>query len=90
MSPPTYVAPSGPAKNLRSRATPTPPVHGGASNPDSSSTLAPPPTIPWDSATTGAPPHCKDHFEQNMRNPTINLIHEFGNPLGNPFPSYTV
>jgi hypothetical protein len=24
-------------------------------------------------------------FEQSARNPTINLIHEFGNPLGIPY-----
>jgi hypothetical protein len=29
-------------------------------------------------------------FEQSMMNPTINLIHEFGNPLGIPYPSFTV
>ncbi len=30
------------------------------------------------------------HFEQSTRNPTINLIHEFGNPLGIPYSSCTV
>ena len=28
-------------------------------------------------------------FKQSMRNPTINLIHKFGNPLGIPYPSCT-
>jgi hypothetical protein len=28
-------------------------------------------------------------FEQSVMNPTINLIHEFGNPLGIPYPSCT-
>ncbi len=28
-------------------------------------------------------------FEQSARNPTINLIHELGNPLGIPYPSCT-
>jgi hypothetical protein len=32
-------------------------------------------------------PHYR--FEQSVRNPTINLIHEFGNPLGIPYPSCT-
>ncbi len=32
-------------------------------------------------------PHCC--FEQSARNPTINLIHQFGNPLGIPYPSFT-
>jgi hypothetical protein len=30
------------------------------------------------------------HFEWSARNPTINLIHEFGNPLGIPYPSRTM
>ncbi len=29
-------------------------------------------------------------LEQSVRNPTINLIHEFGNPFGIPYPSCTV
>jgi hypothetical protein len=32
------------------------------------------------------PQYC---FEQSARNPTINLIHKFGNPLGIPYPSCT-
>jgi hypothetical protein len=32
-------------------------------------------------------PHYR--FEQSTRNPTINLIHEFGNPLGIPYPNCT-
>ncbi len=39
--------------------------------------------------------HCKGkkglhyRFEQSARNPTVNLIHKFGNPLGIPHPSCT-
>ena len=32
-------------------------------------------------------PHYR--FEQSPRNPTINLIHKLGNPLGIPYPSCT-
>ncbi len=45
----------------------------------------------WGSCCKGfhskeGPHYC---FEQSLRNPTINLIHEFGNPLGIPYPSCT-
>jgi hypothetical protein len=57
MSPPPtpVVQPSGPAKNLRSRATSTPPSRGGVNPPDLSTALAPPPSIPRDGATTYNP-----------------------------------
>ncbi len=45
----------------------------------------------WGSCCKGfcskkGPHYC---FEQSARIPTINLIHEFGNPLGIPYPSCT-
>ncbi len=48
--------------------------------------------VRWGSRREGfcseeGPHYC---FEQSVRNPTINLIHEFGNPLGIPYPSCTV
>jgi hypothetical protein len=39
-----------------------------------------------DFCSEDGPHYC---FEQSARNPTINLIHEFGNPLGIPYPSCT-
>jgi hypothetical protein len=60
MSPPTSVNPSCPARNLRSSDKSTPSTLAGMNPPDPASTMAPPPSIPWDGATTQAPPHRKD------------------------------
>ncbi len=48
--------------------------------------------VPWGSCWEG---FCSEeglHYciEQSTRDPTINLIHKFGNPLGIPYPSCTV
>ncbi len=48
--------------------------------------------VRWGSRCKGfcskeGPHYC---FEQSKRNTTMNLIHEFGNPLGIPYPSCTV
>jgi hypothetical protein len=59
MSPPPtpVVQPLAQPKNLRSRATSTPPHRGGVNPPDLSTTSAPPPPLPWDGDTT--PDHRK-------------------------------